>query len=110
MQILTNILIAYGVISMIFTTVFLVGLIRNIRKEIQLIEDVDRFKKTVKLVYVEHVDGYSYMYDRITNRFICQAESDEAVLARAKELFPEHKIDVKDIKDLVKIPKEINSL
>jgi len=92
MQFLTNILIFYGVISMIFTTIFLVGLVRNIRKEIQLIEDVDRFKKTVKLVYVEQVDGVYRMHDKFTHQYICQAATEKELLDMADAKFPNVKV------------------
>ena len=92
MQFLTNILIFYGVISMIFTTIFLIGLIRNIRKEIQLIEDVERFKKTVKLVYVEQVDGMYRMHDKFTHHYICQAATEKELWDTADSMFPNVKV------------------
>ncbi len=92
MQFLTNILIAYGVISMIFTTVFLIGLVRNIRREINLIEDVSRFKKTVKLVYVEQVDGMFRMHDKFTHHYICQASSEKELWETADAMFPNVKV------------------
>jgi hypothetical protein len=92
MQFLTNILIAYGVISMIFTTVFLIGLVRNIRREIDLIEDVSRFKKTVKLVYVEQVDGMYRMHDKFTHHYICQAATEKELWETADAMFPNVKV------------------
>ena len=92
MQILTNILIAYGVISMIFTTIFLFGLIRNIRREINLIEDVEKFKKTVKLVYVEQVDGMYRMHDKFTHHYICQASTEKELWEIADAKFPNVKV------------------
>jgi len=92
MQILVNILIIYGVICMIFTTIFLVGLVRNIRKEIKSIEDVDRFKKTVKLVYVEQVDGVYRLHDKFTHQYICQAATEKELLDLADAKFPNVKV------------------
>lgn len=92
MQFLTNILIVYGVISMIFTTIFLIGLVRNIRKEIQLIEDVGRFKKTVKLVYIEQVDGMYRMHDKFTHHYICQAATEKELWETADAMFPNVKV------------------
>jgi hypothetical protein len=91
-QFLTNILIAYGVISMIFTTIFLIGLVRNIRKEINLIEDVSRFKKTVKLVYIEQVDGMYRMHDKFTHHYICQASTEKELWETADAMFPNVKV------------------
>ena len=92
MQILMNILIVYGVISMIFTTIFLFGLVRNIRNEIKLIEDVEKFKKTVKLVYVEQVDGMYRMHDKFTHHYICQAATEKELWAIADAKFPNVKV------------------
>ena len=92
MQFLTNILIFYGVISMIFTTIFLIGLVRNIRREIDLIEDVSRFKKTVKLVYVEQVDGMFRMHDKFTHHYICQASTEKELWETADAMFPNVKV------------------
>jgi hypothetical protein len=92
MQILLNILIAYGVVCIIFTTVFLWNLVRNIRKEIQLIEDVDKFKNTVKLVYVEQVDGMYRMHDKFTHHYICQAATEKELWDIADNKFPNVKV------------------
>ena len=104
MQFLTNILIAYGVISMIFTTIFLIGLVRNIRKEINLIEDVSRFKKTVKLVYIEQVDGMYRMHDKFTHHYICQAETEKELWETADAKFPNVKVMSTTIEAEVKKP------
>ena len=92
MQILLNILIAYGVVCMIFTTIFLIGLIRNIRKEINLVEDVDKFKKTIKLVYIEQVDGMYRMHDKFTHQYICQAKTEQELWDIADIKFPNVKV------------------
>ena len=104
MQFLTNILIAYGVVSMIFTTIFLIGLVRNIRREIDLIEDVSRFKKTVKLVYVEQVDGMFRMHDKFTHHYICQASSEKELWETADAMFPNVKVMSTTIEAEVKKP------
>ena len=103
MQILLNILIAYGVICMIFTTIFLIGLVRNIRNEIKLIEDVDKFKKTVKLVYVEQVDGMYRMHDKFTHHYICQAATEKELWAIADAKFPNVKVMSTSIDAEVKV-------
>ena len=92
MQILLNILIAYGVVCIIFTTIFLIGLVRNIRREINLIEDVEKFKKTVKLVYVEQVDGMFRMHDKFTHHYICQAKTEQELWEIADAKFPNVKV------------------
>ena len=100
MEILKDILIAYGIGCMIFTTVFFINLIRHIRREIRLVQDVKLAAKTLKLVYLEHHEGWSYLYDSVNNAFIAHAESDDLVLAKAKSLFPKYKITVLPKSDL----------
>ena len=92
MQILHTIWTVYSIACVIFTTIFLWNLVINIRKEINLIEDVDRFKKTVKLVYVEQVDGMFRMHDKFTHHYICQAETEKELWAIADAKFPNVKV------------------
>ena len=96
MEILKAILTAYTVACVIFTTIFLINLFRHLRQEIKQINSVKTAKETIKLIYIERHQGYSYAYDRFTNNFIAHAESDELVLVKAKELFPNHQIGVQD--------------
>ena len=100
MEILKDILIAYGIGCMIFTTIFLYNLIKHLRQALSLANDVKAAAETLKLVYIEHHEGWSYAYDRITNTFIAHAENDDLVLAKAKSLFPKYKITVLDKPDL----------
>lgn len=77
---------------MIFATVFLINLIRNIRRELNLIEDVQKFKQTAKLVYVEQVDGMYRMHDKFTHHYICQASSEKELWETANAMFPNVKV------------------
>ena len=92
MNILNALFTAYVTVSTICFTVFLVGLIRNIRKEIDIVKGVDTVKKTMKLVYVEQVAGMFHMYDIATNSFICQAYTEEELWEIAKNKFPDLKV------------------
>ena len=94
MEILKDILIGYGIGCMIFTTIFLINLYRHLRQALGSTKDAKVAAETVKLVYIEHHEGWSYAYDRITNRFIAHAENDDLVLAKAKSLFPKYNITV----------------
>jgi len=76
----------------IFATVFLINLIRNIRRELNLIEDVQKFKQTAKLVYVEQVDGMYRMHDKFTHHYICQASSEKELWETANAMFPNVKV------------------
>lgn len=94
MEILKDILIAYGIGCTVFATLFLIGLIKHLRKELRVKQTIETAKETVKLVYIEHHEGWSYAYDRLNHTFIAHAESDDLVLAKAKSLFPKYNITV----------------
>jgi len=92
MEILYTIWIIYSGVCVIFATVFLINLIRNIRRELNLIEDVQKFKQTAKLVYVEQVDGMYRMHDKFTHHYICQASSEKELWETANAMFPNVKV------------------
>ena len=92
MEILHTIWIVYIIACVTFTTIFLWNLVRNIRKEINLIEDVKQFKQTAKLVYVEQVDGMYRMHDKFTHHYICQAPTEEELWDIAHAKFPNVKV------------------
>lgn len=94
MQWLTNILIAYAIFSMIFTTFFIVGLWRNIRKEINVIEGVKEAARTLKIVYVEYdnIDSMYRMYDKTNNQFLFQAKDELELWKIARANYPEKDI------------------
>jgi hypothetical protein len=104
MEILYTIWIVYSTLCVIFTTFFLINLIRNIRREISLIEDVKQFKNTVKLVYVEQVDGMYRMHDKFTHHYICQASSEKELWETADAMFPNVKVMSTTIEAEVKKP------
>lgn len=91
MEILHNLVMVYVTIGTICFTLFLIGLIRNIRKELSINKDVKKAKailSKVRLVYVEQVGSAVYMYDKITNSFLLQATTQDELWAKAKEQFP----------------------
>ena len=92
MEILHTIWTVYSIVCVTFTTIFLWNLVRNIRKEINLIENVKQFKQTAKLVYVEQVDGMYRMHDKFTHHYICQASSEKELWEAADSMFPNVKI------------------
>jgi hypothetical protein len=81
----------------IFTAIFFWNLVGNIRKELNLSKDVEKFKQTVKLVYIEQVDGMYRMHDKFTHHYICQAATEEELWDLAKEQLPNMKILTADI-------------
>ncbi len=92
MEILNTIWTVYSIACVTFTTIFLWNLVRNIRKEINLIEDVRQFKQTAKLVYVEQVDGMYRMHDKFTHHYICQAATEKELWETAEAKFPNVKV------------------
>ena len=92
MEILHTIWTVYSIACVTFTTIFLWNLVRNIRKEINLIEDVKQFKQTAKLVYVEQVDGMFRMHDKFTHHYICQAATEKELWDIADTRFPNVKV------------------
>jgi hypothetical protein len=97
MEILHTIWTVISIISVIFTAIFFWNLVGNIRKELNLSKDVEKFKQTVKLVYVEQVDGMYRMHDKFTHHYICQAATEEELWDLAKEQLPNMKILTTDI-------------
>ena len=77
-----------SVISVLFTVFFLWGLIRNIRRELDIVEQAKELAKTTKLVYVEQVNGMYLMHDKITHHFVAQAETELELWKIARERFP----------------------
>ena len=97
MEILHTIWTVISIISVIFTAIFFWNLVGNIRKELNLSKDVEKFKQTVKLVYIEQVDGMYHMHDKFTHHYICQAPTEEELWDLAKEQLPDMKILTADI-------------
>ena len=92
MEILHIIWTVISIISVIFTAMFFWNLVINIRKELDLIKDVDHFKKTVKLVYIEQVDGMFRMHDKFTHHYICQAKTEQELWETADAMFSNVKV------------------
>jgi len=102
MEILYTIWTVISIISVIFTAVFFWNLVINIRKELNLIEDVKQFKNTIKLVYVEQVDGIYRMHDKFTHHYICQAATEKELWEIADAKFPNVKVTSTSIEAEVK--------
>jgi len=81
-----------SVISVLFTVFFLIGLIRNIRRELDIVEQAKELAKTTKLVYVEQVNGVYLMHDKITHQYICQAATEKELWTIADAMFPNVKV------------------
>jgi hypothetical protein len=71
---------------------FVYFFLKNVRAELNLNKDVDKFKKTVKLVYVEQVDDMFHMHDKFTHQYICQAPTEQELWEIADTRFPNVKV------------------
>ena len=92
MEILHTIWTVISIISVIFTAIFFWNLVGNIRKELNLSKDVEKFKQTVKLVYIEQVDGMYRMHDKFTHHYICQAKTEQELWDIVDAKFPNVKV------------------
>jgi len=97
MEILYKIWLVISVISVLFTVMFFYIFLKNLRSELNLSKDVEKFKQTIKLVYVEQVDGMYRMHDKFTHSYICQAATEEELWELAKQQLPDMKIITADI-------------
>ena len=97
MEILYKIWLVFSVLSVIFTVMFFYIFLKNLRSELNLSKDVEKFKQTVKLVYIEQVDGMYRMHDKFTHHYICQAATEEELWDLAKQQLPNMKILTADI-------------
>ena len=92
MEILYKIWLVISVLSTIFTVMFIYYFIKNVYVELTLVKDVDKFKQTIKLVYVEQVDGMYRMHDKFTHHYICQAPTEKELWDIADIRFPNVKV------------------
>ena len=97
MEILNTIWTVISIFSVIFTVMFVYAFFKNLRNELSLIKEVKKFKQTVKLVYIEQVDGMYRMHDKFTHNYICQAATEEELWNIANEQLPNMKILTADI-------------
>ena len=92
MEILNTIWTVISIFSVVFTVMFVYYFIKNVYVELTLAKDVDKFKKTVKLVYVEQIDGMFRMHDKFTHQYICQAATEKELWDIADTRFPNVKV------------------
>lgn len=91
MELLKALGVAYITFSTIMFTLFLIGLIRNLRKVLSNEEKVKKgtdVLSKMRLVYIEQVGDAVYMYDKLTNNFLLQATSKDELWNKAKEQYP----------------------
>ena len=102
MEILYKIWLVFSVLSVIFTVMFVYYFLKNVRAELNLNKDVKKFKQTVKLVYIEQVDGMYRMHDKFTHHYICQAKTEQELWDIADTKFPNVKVLTTSISTEVK--------
>ena len=92
MEILYKIWLVISVLSVIFTVMFIYFFLKNVRAELNLTKDVEKFKQAVKLVYIEQVDGMFRMHDKFTHQYICQAATEKELWDIVDIRFPNVKV------------------
>lgn len=89
LSIVNVIITAYIGFCVIFTTFFIVKFTSNYKKELAKLTLTNQANlSTIKLVSVEVVEDRVMMYDAVTNAFICQADTEEALWTTAEAMFP----------------------
>ena len=91
MEILKALAYIYIGASVAFTTFFLVGLTRHLGKALKKEETakmIEQVKNQIKLVYLERVGDVHYLYDKTTNSFIAQGNTEDEMWANAHLTFP----------------------
>jgi hypothetical protein len=90
MELLKTLGVAYVTISTVLFTLFLLGLIRNLRKELskEKSKNSSDILSKMRLVYIEQVGGAVYMYDKLTNSFMLQAATKEELWTKAETEYP----------------------
>ena len=92
MEILKAFGMVYITISTVCFTLFLIGLVRTLRKAFSAKDSVSNGVKVadrIRLIYVEQVGGAVYMYDKVTDNFLLQAASEEELWTKARAEFPQ---------------------
>jgi hypothetical protein len=90
MELLKTLGIAYITICTVLFTIFLINLIKNLRKEISKEKSKrgsDILNK-MRLVYVEQVGDAVHMYDTLTDSFMLQATTKEELWILAETAYP----------------------
>lgn len=91
MEIISSILQVYMFISVVFTTMFLIGLVKNLRRALKAEDSeelIEKVKAHIKLVYLERVGDAYFLYDRTTNHFLAQGNTEEEMWREAKLRYP----------------------
>lgn len=91
MEILKTLAYIYISICVTFTTFFLFGLVRELRKKLSnkdTEELLAKVKEHIKVVYVEQVCGMFHLYDKTTNKFIAQGYTEDEMWENAHLTFP----------------------
>lgn len=103
MELFLNFLLAVGIMVMLavaWVMCLFVYYFVKFTKQRKDTKDIDLLAD-VTLIYVEIVNGMFFAYDKLTHRFVCQAQSVEELLVKACELNPNRYVIVskKDLTD-----------
>lgn len=98
LEILHSILQAYIFISVVFTTFFIIHVIKSIRKDLaeERGETTITSESNLYPVYLEKEGDVSYLYDGVTNKFIAQGTNNIELWSTVAGMFPGKDFIVKD--------------
>ena len=91
MEILKTLAYIYISICVTFTTFFLFGLVRELRKKLSnkdTEELISKVKDHLKVVYKEQIGDAHYLYEQTTHNFIAQGSTEDEMWENAHLTFP----------------------
>ena len=91
MELLKAIWTVYTFLCVGFTTFFLIGLVRNLRKAFSdkdTEELLEKVRDHLKVVFIERVGDTHYLYEKVSNQFIAQGPTEDEMWANAHLTFP----------------------
>lgn len=88
-QILNWIIFFFLFFCVMFTVTFFWTFMKNLK-----IEQARSESHNVLLVYVEQINGINYLYEKLTNNFICQSADVKELAEIAQERYPDYQIKV----------------
>ena len=91
MELLKAIWTVYTLLCVGFTTLFLIGLIRNLRKvfkEKDTEKLLEQVRDHLKVVYKEQEGDVHYLYEKVSNQFIAKGATEDEMWEQAHLTFP----------------------
>lgn len=89
MKFLETLFTLYIIFCAVFTTFFLFGLTRHLRRKLNdNSELVEQLHNHIKIVYQERIGDAYYLYDKVSDSFIAQGATEDEMWYNAHLTFP----------------------